>query len=56
MADHFIERARMGLMESLRRWLETRPPQRSPSEEARPPRSHEDEDEEIAELLAIDII
>jgi hypothetical protein len=56
MADHFIERASMGLIESLRRCLQERPPKRPPPEYHPPPRSQEDEDEEIAELIAIDII
>lgn len=46
----------MGLIESLRRWLLTRPPERPPSAHPRPSRRQEDEDEEIAELLAIEII
>jgi hypothetical protein len=46
----------MGLMDLLARWLQERPPKRPPPEYHPPPRSQEDEDEEIAELIAIDII
>lgn len=46
----------MGLIESLRRWLEERPPKRPPPEYHPQLRSQEEEDEEIAELIAIDII
>lgn len=56
MADHFIERALMGLIESLRRWWQEKPQKRPSREYHPPPRSQDDEDEEIAELIAIDII
>ena len=46
----------MGLLEILRRWLEERPAKRPPQEYRPPPRSQDDEDEEIAELIAIEII
>ncbi|NLX49073.1 MAG: hypothetical protein GXY82_04205 [Methanospirillum sp.] len=46
----------MGLLDRLRRWLQERPPKRPPPEYHPPPRSQEDEDEEIAELIAIEII
>jgi hypothetical protein len=45
----------MGPIALLTRWFGRTPEQRSPPE-YRPPRSQDDEDEEIAELIAIDII
>ena len=44
----------MGLIGLLTRWFEKRPAKRPPAE-YRPP-SRDQEDEEIAELIAIDII
>jgi len=45
----------MGLIALLRRWFREQPPKRPPQEYHPAPRG-QDEDEEIAELLAIDII
>jgi hypothetical protein len=45
----------MGLIALLTRWFEKKPATRPPPE-YRPPRGQDDEDEEIAELIAIDII
>ena len=50
------ERDSMGLFELLRRWLPERPPKRPPTEYHPPPRRQDDVDEEIAELIAIEII
>lgn len=45
----------MGLIEIVRRWLHGRLPKRPPPDNHPHPRS-QDEDDEIAELIAIDII
>lgn len=46
----------MGLIGLLTRWFEKKPVTRPPPEYRPPSRAQDNEDEEIAELLAIDII
>lgn len=46
----------MGLIGLLTRWFERKPEKRPPPEYTPPSQSQDDEDEEIAELIAIDII
>jgi hypothetical protein len=46
----------MGLIGLLARWFGPKPARRPPPEYTPPSQSQDDEDEEIAELIAIDII
>lgn len=46
----------MGLITFLTRWFEKKPAKRPPPAHSPPSQSRDDEDEEVAELIAIDVI
>ena len=54
MADHFLREIPMGLIDLFRRWMEKRPARSALRPDRQPARDREDE--ETAELIAIDII